>query len=250
MLAIAGPGRSLVTAPVVAAAEPTFGKADRHARPSCSPSRSSSRRRCRAGVHRLEALRPDGLGRRTFLADVPNPGTGDHLLRYVHPTPSGAHVPEHAGAARASGSRSTTAGSSTARRRRSCTRTPGSPGTRSRATSCGSIGTRATDAFGRRALRIGEQAIKDASALLGVTETDPIDYFVYADTNAFYDVLGPAIRENVGGIALPEIRTLFANIPPADADASVGRHRGAARADPSRVRDRHAATRTTSHRTG
>src|SRR6185503_13933533 len=70
------------------------------------------------------------------------------------------------------------------------------------------------------ALRIGEQAIKDASALLGVTEKDPIDYYVYADTSAFYDVLGPAIRENVGGIALPEIRTLFANIPPSDADAA------------------------------
>jgi len=76
------------------------------------------------------------------------------------------------------------------------------------------------DAFGQRALRIGEQAIKDASALLGVTETNPIDYYVYGDTTAFYDVLGPAIRENVGGIALPEIRTLFANIPPSDANAT------------------------------
>jgi hypothetical protein len=42
---------------------------------------------------------------------------------------------------------------------------------------------------------------------------------VYADTSSFYDVLGPAIRENVGGIALPEIRTLFANIAPSDVDA-------------------------------
>ena len=38
--------------------------------------------------------------------------------------------------------------------------------------------------FGQRALRIGENAVSEASALLGVTETEPIDFFIYADQDA------------------------------------------------------------------
>ena len=68
--------------------------------------------------------------------------------------------------------------------------------------------------FGQRALTIAQARIAKAEALLGVTETKPIDFFVYADQNAFYDALGPGTRENVGGEALPEIRTLFALITP------------------------------------
>jgi hypothetical protein len=73
-------------------------------------------------------------------------------------------------------------------------------------------------AFGEHALRIGEQAIKDASDLLGVREEQPVDFFVYADQGAFYDALGPGTRENVGGQANAEIRTLFAHIPPSSID--------------------------------
>jgi len=40
-------------------------------------------------------------------------------------------------------------------------------------------------------LQIGDNAIADTSKLLGVTETDPIDFYVYADQNKFYDALGP-----------------------------------------------------------
>jgi len=69
-------------------------------------------------------------------------------------------------------------------------------------------------AFGRRAIQIADDAIRDVSDLLGVVETDPIDFYVYADRDAFYDVLGPGARENVGGQAHPDIRTLFANIGP------------------------------------
>lgn len=72
------------------------------------------------------------------------------------------------------------------------------------------------DAFGARALEIGEDAVRQASELLGVTETDPIDFFVYADQEAFYDALGPGTRENVGGQANAEIRTLFALITPSE----------------------------------
>jgi len=76
-----------------------------------------------------------------------------------------------------------------------------------------------SDAFGQRALAIGDKAIRDTSQLLGVTETQPVDFFVYADQQAFYQALGPGTRENVGGQANAEIRTLFALITPDQIDA-------------------------------
>ena len=72
--------------------------------------------------------------------------------------------------------------------------------------------------FGEHALQIGDQAVRDTARLLGVTEAEPVDFFVYADQNAFYDALGPGTRENVGGQANAEIRTLFALITPAEID--------------------------------
>ena len=75
-------------------------------------------------------------------------------------------------------------------------------------------------AFGRRVLNIGDTAIADTSNLLGVTETEPIDFYVYADQDKFYDALGPGARENVGGEAHADIRTMFALITPADIGAS------------------------------
>ncbi|GIW20122.1 MAG: hypothetical protein KatS3mg065_0418 [Chloroflexota bacterium] len=75
-------------------------------------------------------------------------------------------------------------------------------------------------AFGARALRIAEAAVAEAEALLGVREERPIDFFIYADEQAFYDALGPGTRENVGGQANAEIRTLFAQIGPGLLDSS------------------------------
>jgi hypothetical protein len=75
-------------------------------------------------------------------------------------------------------------------------------------------------AFGQRALKIGDDAVAATAALLGVTENDPIDFFIYADQSSFYDALGPATRENVGGQAHPDIRTLFALITPDEINAS------------------------------
>jgi hypothetical protein len=69
-------------------------------------------------------------------------------------------------------------------------------------------------AFARKALDIGEQAVRDTSALLGVTEKEPIDFFIYSDEQAFRTALGPGTRENVGGQAHADIRTLFALITP------------------------------------
>jgi hypothetical protein len=73
-----------------------------------------------------------------------------------------------------------------------------------------------SESFGRRALEIAETAVEEAAAFLGVTESQPIDFFVYADQDAFYDALGPATRENVGGQAHSDIRTMFALIGPGD----------------------------------
>jgi hypothetical protein len=72
------------------------------------------------------------------------------------------------------------------------------------------------DDFGRRALQIGDGAVAETSQLLGVTETKPIDFFIYADQDKFYDALGPATRENVGGEAHADIRTMFALITPGE----------------------------------
>jgi hypothetical protein len=80
--------------------------------------------------------------------------------------------------------------------------------------------TEGGDAFGQRALKIGEDAIRETSQLLGVEERDPIDFFIYADQVAFRDALGPGTRENVGGQAHSDIRTLFALIAPSEIDDS------------------------------
>ena len=73
-------------------------------------------------------------------------------------------------------------------------------------------------AFGERALQIGEREVEETAKLFGVTESEPVDFFIYADRDAFYDALGPGTRENVGGQANAEIRTLFADIAPSAID--------------------------------
>ena len=71
-----------------------------------------------------------------------------------------------------------------------------------------------TETFARRALAVGEKGVQQAADLLGVTETQPIDFYVYASQTPFYDALGPGTRENVGGEAHADIRTMFALIEP------------------------------------
>lgn len=71
-----------------------------------------------------------------------------------------------------------------------------------------------SDDFARKALRIGDDAVRETAVLLGVTESKPIDFFIYADEASFRDALGPGTRENVGGQAHSDIRTLFALITP------------------------------------
>ncbi|HUG48895.1 MAG TPA: peptidase MA family metallohydrolase [Candidatus Limnocylindria bacterium] len=70
------------------------------------------------------------------------------------------------------------------------------------------------EAFAGRALQIGEEAVANASELLGVTETEPIDFFIYDSEASMRVALGPGTRENVGGQAHADIRTLFGLIEP------------------------------------
>ncbi len=74
--------------------------------------------------------------------------------------------------------------------------------------------------------------------LLGVTEDEPVDFFIYADQDSFYDALGPGTRENVGGQANADIRTLFALISPSAHRRPVGRRGRPPRARPPRLRHR------------
>ena len=99
------------------------------------------------------------------------------------------------------------------------TPTTGSPGRPRPATSSGSTGTRAATRSAQRALadRRGRRSTRRRSCSAS-PRTEPVDFFIYADQDAFYDALGPGTRENVGGQANAEIRTLFALIPPGEID--------------------------------
>jgi hypothetical protein len=73
-------------------------------------------------------------------------------------------------------------------------------------------------AFGAKALKLGADEVRATSKLLGVTESDPVDFFVYADQAEFYGALGPGAHENVAGTAFANIRTLLGLIPPNEID--------------------------------
>lgn len=75
-----------------------------------------------------------------------------------------------------------------------------------------------SESFAKRALRIGEDAVRETATLLGVTESEPIDFFIYADDASFRAALGPGSRENIGGTSHSDIRTLFALITPRQID--------------------------------
>ena len=221
-LAVAlGTATLAVAAPVVAAAEPTFGTPTATStflqsidveQPATLPS----------GVQRVEALVRAGRDPRTFVASIPTPPEGATTLRYQYATPSGSLYPNTLVQL---GFRVTLADGSVVD---GPTTTIRYDDTRfAWKTLQGDHvlvhWVEGDSGFGQRVVRIADQAIKDASELLGVEETEPIDFFVYADRTSFYDVLGPALQENIGGIALPEIRTLFANIPPSSVtDSWVG----------------------------
>lgn len=68
--------------------------------------------------------------------------------------------------------------------------------------------------FASHAADVALSAIRANAAVLGVAETEPVDFFIYADDSSFRAALGPGARENVGGEAVTAIRTLFAEFTP------------------------------------
>ena len=73
-----------------------------------------------------------------------------------------------------------------------------------------------SSSFGRQLGSLAEQGMARSPAFLGVTETAPIDYFVYGDQQSFLDAMGPATTGDVGGEAFPQMRTCFAWIDAGD----------------------------------
>ncbi|MBI2781735.1 MAG: hypothetical protein HYX55_08075 [Chloroflexi bacterium] len=207
---------SLSLAPSVAAADPVFQPATATSTFGASID-VEQRATLPSGITRVEALVRAGKGARTFLATIPTPGAGSATLRYSYKTPFGAlypNTPVELGFRLTFDDGRTVDGPTTTIRYEDDRFTW--------KTVKGSIVRvhwyQGNAAFGQRALDIGERAIKEASTLLGVTETEPIDFYIYADRDRFYDVIGPGLQENVGGIALAPIRTLFANIAPSAVD--------------------------------
>jgi Peptidase MA superfamily len=206
----------LATAPTVAAADPAFGEATATARFGEGIDVEQPVTLTEAAV-RVEAVVRVAGSARTFLATIPTPAVGSSTLRYHHETPPGALYPNtrvqlgfrvtHQDGRIVDGPTTTVRYEDD----RFAWQTLEGPLVRVH-------WVQGNDEFGRRALDVGERAVEEGTRLLGVQETEPIDFFVYGDRESFYDILGPAQRENVGGIALPEIRTLFANIPPSEVD--------------------------------
>jgi Peptidase MA superfamily len=170
-----------------------------------------------AGVVRVEAVVREGIGAPTFLAPITQPPAGPTTLRYRLDTPTGTvfpNTPVELGF-RLTFEDGHTLDSPTTTHLYADDRYAWK-------TLVGSVvrvhWTEGDAAFGHKLLDVGEQAIRNATSLLGVDETTPIDFYVYGDRDAFYDVIGKGLQENVGGLALPEIRTLFANIGSSNAD--------------------------------
>ena len=202
-----------LAAPAVAAATPTVGAPTATVKFLTSVSFKGTAN-LTSDVVRVELVLDFEGSTRSQVADVPTSTTsGTANLAYVLDTPSGSILPNTDISARfrlTLGDGSTILGPSTMVHyddTRYAWKTVTGEFVRVHYTEGGS-------SFGQRAVKIADDAIREVSTLLGVSETDPIDFFVYADRTAFYDVLGPATRENVGGEALPNIRTLFANIEP------------------------------------
>ena len=213
---------TLVGAPPVLAVDPTFEPLTSTVTYGTAVS-FEQKATLPAGVLRVEALVREGADGVTFLSPVTVGATGGSVtLRYAYATPEGGTFPN---TRLTLGFRVTLADG---RVIDSPTSTILYADTRFAWKSLSGTIVRVhwyegDQAFGRRALDIGEGAVERAEALLGVSETEPIDFFIYADRDAFYSVIGAGLQENVGGLALGEIRTLFANIGPSSvADPWVG----------------------------
>lgn len=169
------------------------------------------------GVRRIEALVRTTGGQRTLVTEIPSPGPGGTTLRYEFETELGSIWPNTlvelgfrvtmADGTIAEGPTATVRYEDT----RFAWRTLDGEHVRVHWAEGG-------EAFGRRVLSIGDDAVRGATELLGIEEVGLIDFFVYADDRAFQEVLGPGFQENVGGVAPGGLRTLFASIGSTNVD--------------------------------
>jgi hypothetical protein len=74
--------------------------------------------------------------------------------------------------------------------------------------------TNASDSFAQSLLGWADAGIQKAANFFGVSETAPIDFFIYGTQASFQAAMGQA--DTVGGVALPEIRSCFALVAPGD----------------------------------
>ena len=72
----------------------------------------------------------------------------------------------------------------------------------------------ATDAFAQQMLTWGENGLQKAARFFGVTETKPVDFFVYPSEAVFQKGLSQA--GTIGGVTLSAFRTCFAAVTPGD----------------------------------
>ncbi len=209
-------------------------------RTSGPASTSASRSRSATPIDRVELLLTfaDAIG--PTVTEVPFPPTaGGATLTYKLETGGQRHlIPNTPIVARW---RVFPASDPAARRRsgpRSASSTPttGSTGRPSPATSSASTGTRAARRSAAKALKLGEDEVRDTSKLLGVTETEPVDFFVYANQDDFYgrSARAPTRTWSADGVRLhPDA----ARAHPARPDRRpAGRRPHPARVRPPRVR--------------
>ncbi len=72
----------------------------------------------------------------------------------------------------------------------------------------------ASDAFAQQMLTWGENGLQKAANFFGVTETAPVDFFVYPSEAVFQQGLSQA--GTIGGVTLSAFRTCFAAVTPGD----------------------------------
>jgi hypothetical protein len=72
----------------------------------------------------------------------------------------------------------------------------------------------ASDAFAQQMLTWGENGLQKAAKFFGVTESKPVDFFVYPSEAVFQQGLSQA--GTIGGVTLSAFRTCFAAVTPGD----------------------------------
>ena len=180
-----------------------------------------------------DAIGPDGHR-------GPEPAGGGIDDPDLHPRHVGRRPPdpEHRRSSRAGGCSRPTAvrRSRSARSSTWSTPTTGSTGRRRRGELVRVHWYEGDAAFGAKALKLGEDEVRETSELLGVTETEPVDFFVYADVDEFYDALGPGAHENVAGSAFAEHPDAARAHPARPDRRPAGRGPDPARVRPPRLR--------------